>query len=240
MRQAARNVEKEYSKTLTDAGFVVGRANGSTFYHEMREVRIVVHSDDFVITGWEEELKWTEDVLRKKYPLKMRGILGPEPGDSKEAIILHRCVRWRDDGVVFEADRAHVEKILEATRMADYKANTVPATKEKHPDVDVPLLGEQCKAFRSAVARANYLSQDRPDIRFATKELCRKMASPTVADWNALKKLWVKFSMAQKVKKSSEKCCSRWVVRFRMRATLPNKLSVSLGTAPRRIRRRWC
>ena len=26
---------------------------------------------------------------------------------------------WRDDGVVFEADRAHVEKILEATRMAD-------------------------------------------------------------------------------------------------------------------------
>ena len=189
MRQAARNWEKEYSKTLTDAGFVVGRANGSTFYHEMREVRIVVHGDDFVITGGEEELKWTEDVLRKKYPLKMRGILGPEPGDSKEAIILNRCVRWRDDGVVFEADRAHVEKILEATRMADCKANTVPATKEEHPDVDVPLEGEQCKACRSAVARANYLSQDRPDIRFTTKELCRKMASPTVADWNGLKKL---------------------------------------------------
>ena len=151
MRQAARNWEKEYSKTLTDAGFVVGRANLSTFYHEMREVRIVV--------------------LRKKYPLKMRGILGPEPGDSKEAIILNRCVRWRDDGVAFEADRAHVEKILEATRMADCKANTVPATKEEHPDVDVLLEGEQCKAYRSAV--------DRLDIRFTTKELCRKMASPT-------------------------------------------------------------
>ena len=91
MRQAARNWEKEHSKTLTDAGFLVGRANGSTFYHEMREVRIVVHGDDFVITGGEEELKWTEDVLRKKYPLKMRGILGPEPGDSKEAIIFNRC-----------------------------------------------------------------------------------------------------------------------------------------------------
>ena len=109
MRQAARNWEKEYSKTLTDAGFVVG---------------------------------------------------------SKEAIILNRCVRWRDDGVVFEADRAHVEKVLEATRMADCKANTVLATKEEHPDVDEPLEGEQCKACRSAVARANYLSQDRPDIRF--------------------------------------------------------------------------
>ena len=140
---------------------MVGRATGSTFYHEMREVH------DFVIIGGEEELKWTEDMLRKKYPLKMRGILGSEPGDSKETIILNRCVRWRDDGVVFEADRAHVEKILEATRMADCKANTVPATKEEHPDVDVPLEEEQCKAYRSVVARANYLSQD----RFTTKEL---------------------------------------------------------------------
>ena len=141
MRQAAGNWEEEYSKTLTDAGFVVGGADGSTFHHEMREVRIVVHGDDFVITGMEEELKWTEDVLRKKYPVKMRGILGPEPGDSKEAIILNRSVRWRDDGVVFEVDRAHVEKILEATRMADGKPNTVLVTKEEHPDVDVPLEG---------------------------------------------------------------------------------------------------
>ena len=57
MRQGTRNWEEEYSKTLTDARFVVGRAKGSTFYHEMREVRIVVHGDDFVITGREEELK---------------------------------------------------------------------------------------------------------------------------------------------------------------------------------------
>ena len=82
-----------------------------------------------------------------------------------------------------------MEKIPEATRMADCKANTVPATKEEHPDVDVPLEEEQCKAKWSAVARANYLSQDRPDICFTIKELCQKMASPTVADWNGLKKL---------------------------------------------------
>ena len=85
MRQAARNWERECGKTLIDAGIVFGRANGSTFCHEMREVRIVVHGDVFVITGREEELKWMEDVLRKKHPLKMKGILGPEPGDSKEA-----------------------------------------------------------------------------------------------------------------------------------------------------------
>ena len=63
---------------------------------------------------------------------------------------------------------------LEATRMGDCKANTVVATKEEHPVEDVPLEEEQCKACRSTVARASYLSQDGPDIRFATEDLCRK------------------------------------------------------------------
>ncbi len=49
--------------------------------------------------------------------------------------------------------------------------------------------GEQIKIFRSVVARANYISQDRPDIQYATKELCRRMAGPTAADWNSLKRL---------------------------------------------------
>jgi len=39
------------------------------------------------------------------------------------------------------------------------------------------------------VARANYLCQDRSDIQFAVKELCRTMADPTMSSGNALKRL---------------------------------------------------
>ncbi len=39
------------------------------------------------------------------------------------------------------------------------------------------------------VARANFLSADRPDISFAVKELCRAMSKPTQLDWDALKRL---------------------------------------------------
>ena len=39
------------------------------------------------------------------------------------------------------------------------------------------------------MARANYLSQDRSDIRFAVKELSRRMSQPTVADRWALNRL---------------------------------------------------
>ena len=39
------------------------------------------------------------------------------------------------------------------------------------------------------MATANFIAQDRPDVRFAVKELCREMARPTCASWRKLKKL---------------------------------------------------
>ena len=43
--------------------------------------------------------------------------------------------------------------------------------------------------YLALVARANYLAQDRPDIQFATQELCREMSQPKVRSWNNLKRL---------------------------------------------------
>ncbi len=51
------------------------------------------------------------------------------------------------------------------------------------------MESEQVKTYRSVVAKANCLSQDRPDIKYAIKELCRHMSAPTEADWSDLKRL---------------------------------------------------
>ena len=48
---------------------------------------------------------------------------------------------------------------------------------------------EGATSFRALAARANYLSQDRPDIAFAAKELCRETAYPTQASIERLKRL---------------------------------------------------
>ena len=83
MRTAASNWEKEYSNTLEMVGSCPGRATAVAFYHAEREVRIVVHGDDFVVEGRQSDLEWFRDVLAAKYILKVRGILGPEQGDRK-------------------------------------------------------------------------------------------------------------------------------------------------------------
>ena len=43
--------------------------------------------------------------------------------------------------------------------------------------------------YRALAARANYLALDRPDVAFATKELCRCFATPTHEAYTALKRL---------------------------------------------------
>ncbi len=46
-------------------------------------------------------MRWVEEVLRKKHPVKMRGILGPDPEDDKEVDILNRKICWKQDEVTF-------------------------------------------------------------------------------------------------------------------------------------------
>ena len=53
-----------------------------------------------------------------------------------------------------------------------------------------PELGqEETTMFRAVAARLNYLSQDLPDITFATMKLCSKMSRPDTQDLNNMKRV---------------------------------------------------
>ena len=72
------------------------------------------------------------------------------------------------------------------------KAVATPAIRVKPGEVlggEKEISAQEATIFRSIVARANYLSQDRSDIRFAVKELSRRMAKPRVRDVNTAKRL---------------------------------------------------
>ena len=51
------------------------------------------------------------------------------------------------------------------------------------------LSPAEATSFRALSARANYLAQDRPDISFATKELCREFAVPNQQSHLKLKRV---------------------------------------------------
>ena len=60
---------------------------------------------------------------------------------------------------------------------------------DENDEEPVPLEPQAAKVFRGLAARANYLAQDRPDIAYACKEICRSMSTPVEGSWAALKRL---------------------------------------------------
>ncbi len=52
-----------------------------------------------------------------------------------------------------------------------------------------PLEKADATSYRALAARENYPSQDRPDLQFAAREVCRDMATPSSSSWGRLKRL---------------------------------------------------
>jgi hypothetical protein len=65
MRPAAKAWEDDYAEKLQGIGFVRGRAAPTAFYHPDWAVRVVVHGDDFTVTGKQQYLKEVEVLMRE-------------------------------------------------------------------------------------------------------------------------------------------------------------------------------
>ena len=61
--------------------------------------------------------------------------------------------------------------------------------RRKEGENEEELDAEQATRYKGVVARANYLAADRPDLMYATKEVCRGVAKPTKQDSHKLKRL---------------------------------------------------
>ena len=118
-------------------------------------------------------MKWLQGMLAAMFEIKSQ-IIGHDAEFKQEGKILHRVVRATPQGFEMEADQRHAELIIEALGLEDHKG-VATAGIDEPPEEDVPLGSEKSFAYRSLASRANYLAIDRPDIMFATKDLCRKM-----------------------------------------------------------------
>ena len=189
-RAAADGWQQEYAGFMRSVGFRQGEASPCVFHHSERQLAISVHGDDFTSTGPKCQLDWFEDELEKKYELKKGGRLGPSPKDSKELTILNRVIRWTDQGIEYEADPRQAERLLEGLGLDNgCKAVATPGLKMEIEALKNDKSLEDLTGFRALAARANYLAQDRIDLQFAAKEVCRFMSAPTEASDGALKRL---------------------------------------------------
>ena len=91
-------------------GFTECKVTNGVFTHPGRDLRTVVHVDDFLLSGEEHNLMWFRDQLAKKYELKVQ-VAGWGHSDNKELSFLGRVIRTTAMGIELEGDDKHVEML---------------------------------------------------------------------------------------------------------------------------------
>lgn len=191
-RDAAANFQREVRKFLVGAGFVQSAYSPSVFYHISRNIKTLVHGDDFLTTAKRSDAQWFKEMLERRFEIKTV-VVGPGEGEVPEGRILGRIIRAAQDGSwEYEADPRHAELIIEDLQLQSAKGVQTPGEEEKpweHDELSEALPPAEATQYRALAARANYLAQDRADLQFAAKEICRGMSQPTKGHQKRLKRL---------------------------------------------------
>ena len=159
------------------------------YVHPEKDMIIVAHVDDFLCLGSKAELVLFLQGLQGEFECTGQ-MLGYGAEEVREFKFLGRTVRLADGGLEWEGDAEHVEAFLEKLGSESLKDSRTPGTKrDVGSEVRAPLGPAEAKDYRGLVALFNFISQDRPDISYASKEVSKCMSSPAVCDMGPLKRM---------------------------------------------------
>ena len=190
-RDAAANFQAEVRAFMLNAGFRASSYNPCVFYHPVKDLRTLVHGDDFLTSGNRQEAKWFREALEARFQIKSV-VVGTGVGEVGESRILGRTIRVTPEGWEYEADPQHAENIVQELGLVGANGVKSPGAAQnpwEEEENGEPLLGSDVTRFRGLAARANYIAQDRTELQFAAKEICRGMAAPTVGHMQSLRRL---------------------------------------------------
>lgn len=140
-RDAASNWAEEYTRVLEKLMFTKGASSPCSLYSAERDIKIVVHGDDFLCEGALDDLRWLRGKLAEAFSIKA-SFLGPEDGCERELKLQNRTISWEDGGISWEADPRHVDLLLEQLNLDPKTLSSVgtPIVKEAKT-IDPSLVG---------------------------------------------------------------------------------------------------
>jgi hypothetical protein len=193
-RAAPQVWQEVVRQNMTAIGFDVNPIFPCVYYHPGKDMTVVTHVDDFLCSGQKHELLWFKEMLSVQFEMKAE-ILGGRSDESKEINFLGRTIRQTADGIEMEGDPKHVKILLDEWDMSSSKTVSSPgadiekANIREKQDEERGLEDKEATIYRRAAARLNYMSLDRADLSYASKECSRGMAKPTVGDIVRLKRV---------------------------------------------------
>ncbi|XP_049345032.1 uncharacterized mitochondrial protein AtMg00810-like [Solanum verrucosum] len=163
-------------------GFHMSKSDNSLFVlHNIGvTIYVLIYVDDIILTGSNEVLlQQVVTSLSKTFSLKYLGLLHYFLG-----IEVHR-----DDDGLFLSQSKYIQEVLHDTKMQDCKGIHLPMSTSAPLLVDDGAPKTDGTEYRSVLGKLQYLSLTRPDIIYAVNKLTQFNTFPSVAHWQAVKRL---------------------------------------------------
>ena len=189
LRDAPLIWQKVVREMLKKRGFTALSTAQCVYVNKETGVIIVAHVDDFLCHGDKDDLKNLLKSLQQECDCTGE-VLGPGADEVKELKFLGRAIRWTSRGLEWEGDVKHVSMFLEKVGLTRGRPVGTPGIKHEHSEEQKTPMGmKEATEYRGLVALLNFISQDRVDSAFASKEVSKPMATPTKEDWVAVKRV---------------------------------------------------
>ena len=186
--------QKVVKRVMTNLGFERNLIHPCVYYHPKRDLLVVTHVDDFLCSGERTDLRWLRREIEREFEIKGE-IIGRREGEKLSCEFLGRTIRVTPDGYEYEANPKHVKILMQEWGMENSRTLSSPGAASEKPNAhekveeEKYLDAKEAREYRRAAARINYLSLDRADISFSSKEVSRGMANPTIGDTVRLKRI---------------------------------------------------
>ncbi|PKU73341.1 Retrovirus-related Pol polyprotein from transposon TNT 1-94 [Dendrobium catenatum] len=182
LKQAPRQWFQKLTSFLQQYGFGFSRSDPSLllFHKNNIYIYVLIYVDDLLVTGNNEAaIRNLLHDMKTQFALKILGnislFLGIQVTRSKSGYFL--------------SQQHYATKILNDAGYKDCKAAPTPVVPIKKQPEHISQPFSDPTLYRRLAGSLQYLSITRPDIAFATNQVCQHMQAPTEQDFKALKRI---------------------------------------------------
>ena len=182
-RKASKHWQEHSSdKLVTSMLFQQNDINPCIYNRFYDDFDLEQHGDDFLVCGATQGLEELAEEFSGYLLVKKAEIVSLKPEQQSETHFLKRRISVDEFGWHVELDQRHVKSLLDAIAMNHRKSMATPGSKGQEGNSATEKLdAKEHREFRSGAGICQYMTEQRFDIAFSTKEIMREAAGPTTA-----------------------------------------------------------
>ena len=185
LRQSPRIFQEFVAEALCEQGWTRLIADAQLYQHKLGSL-MMIHADDIMLVCRPDLLDEMKETLAAHLKLKWMETLEKD----RWVRYLGKLFMRTERGFLVRHPEAIVDEILTIMGLENCKPVATPGVVGAKRDEEAECLTpEQVTRYRSVVGKCLYLSPERLDIMYQTKEQAKQVQRPTTWDWEQLKRL---------------------------------------------------